>query len=221
MSVSMDSRLPICKVSPRSPKLCIHLASKTYRDVGICIFFLFSLFWASPCYADSLVDAAKLLKKGKCNDGLVVLNSLIDDGSSDALYLLGAMYHDGMCVEKDKLKSIDIMESLSGNDFIDAHTYLGLMFYKGDGVGKNIDTAMFYYNKAAVHDDAFAEYCIGAAYYNKSWSQYSPEQGIRWFKKSALKGYDKSCSALYKIYKDGMGVEINDHDARYWRRLCE
>jgi tetratricopeptide (TPR) repeat protein len=61
---------------------------------------------------------------------------------------------------------------------------LGCLYYAGNGVTKNVDTALQYYEKAAVKGDAGAQNGVGRCHYDMG--RY--EEAFKWFTKAAAQG---------------------------------
>ena len=80
---------------------------------------------------------------------------------------------------------------------------IGMIYKHGDGVEKNIDTALEWFTKSAEKGNAIAQNSAGRILYDEG--QY--QDAFKWFTKSAAQGYTYAQSNLAKCYEDGKGVK--------------
>lgn len=95
----------------------------------------------------------------------------------------------------------------ASNGDINAMKKLGYVYEKGDGTGKDIQQAVFWYEKAADRGDVMSMFNIGCIYDDGLIGTY--EEAIQWYEKAAAKG---SVSALHNLgfcYQRGHGVQTN------------
>ena len=70
-----------------------------------------------------------------------------------------------------------------------AQKNLGLMYYNGDGVGKDDKEAAYWYRLAAEQGDADAQYGLALIYEKGQGSTQDHKQAITWYKLAAEQGH--------------------------------
>ena len=100
---------------------------------------------------------------------------------------------------------------------------LGDCYYKGEGgVQKDLEKAVWYYEKAAEKGYAEAQYQIGFSYWSGDGVEEDHKMAVEWWKKAAEQGHAK---AQYKIgYCYALGEEVEeDHKmaVEWWRKAAE
>ena len=85
------------------------------------------------------------------------------------------------CLEKE----IENLEHLAKQNYAPAQSELGFIYYKN----QNYKTAAFWYLKAALQGDAFAQLNLGFMHFNGLGVPKNYEQAFYWFQQAALQGY--------------------------------
>ena len=83
---------------------------------------------------------------------------------------------------------------------------VGLCYEYGEGVEKNLETAVEYYHKAAQQGDADAQ-CMLGCYYGEGTKNPDFEKSFFWFQKSAEQGNLNAKFNLSSCYEYGEGVK--------------
>ena len=73
----------------------------------------------------------------------------------------------------------------------------------------------------AYKGDAEAQYQMGMFYLNGDDVDPNPEIAVHWLRLSAMQNYRLAQLQLAECYSLGVGVEVNDNSAEYWRRKAE
>jgi uncharacterized protein len=84
---------------------------------------------------------------------------------------------------------------------VDAQYNLGIMYYHGEGVEKDLDQAILWFQMAAEQDDADAQYNLGLMYGKGEGTKKDPKKSIEWFKKASNKGHEGAREILEKLLK--------------------
>ncbi len=84
---------------------------------------------------------------------------------------------------------------------VDAQYNLGIMYYHGEGIEKNLEEALFWFLKAAEQDDPDAQYNLGFMYGKGEGVEKSHEQSMQWFVKAAQQGHTEAREVLDKMMK--------------------
>mmetsp|Transcript_60195 Transcript_60195/g.120758 ORF Transcript_60195/g.120758 Transcript_60195/m.120758 type:complete len:246 (-) Transcript_60195:222-959(-) len=92
----------------------------------------------------------------------------------------------------------------------------------GKGVKKNVVEGIRLLHSAANQDDADAQFNLGTYYFTGELLKQDTAAALKWFKKAAKLGHDKSISNLGMMYSQGKGVTQDFAEAaRYYRRAAE
>lgn len=103
-----------------------------------------------------------------------------------------------------------LLTDAANNGMAEAQNMLGVCYYNGYGVEKNLDLALEWYTKGAENGNANAQYMLGLAYINSS--KYN--EAYHWFKKSAEQGNAYAQKELGMLYYWGRGV-VEDNDLAF------
>ncbi|KAB7886723.1 tetratricopeptide repeat protein [Poseidonibacter ostreae] len=147
----------------------------------------------------------KLDSKLKCYEKIVDKNSV-------AQLRLGIYY-----AEKNEFpKALTLLEKAKENKNFYANLPLGYLYFKGDGVEKDLEKS-FNYLKETANIDANAAYQLSRFYFEGIVIEKDINEGIRLMKSSANKGMKVAQSKLASIYKQGaFGVTKNEKEALIW-----
>lgn len=96
-----------------------------------------------------------------------------------------------------------------------AQIMLGALYSKGGAVERNDKLAAAWFEKAANHGNAEAQYQLGNLYEN---SQLPKDYKVAaaWYHKAAQQGSAKAQARLGVFYTEGMGVNKNTNEALLW-----
>ena len=84
---------------------------------------------------------------------------------------------------------------------VDAQYNLGIMYYHGEGIRKDLKEALYWFLKAAEQDDPDAQYNLGFMYGKGEGVEKSREQSMQWFLKAAQHGHTEAREVLDKMMK--------------------
>jgi TPR repeat protein len=99
----------------------------------------------------------------------------------------------------------------------DSELWLAACYELGiDGLPKDITEAMKWYRKAAEHDNALAQTCIGLSYFDGSNVPKDHGEAVKWFRKAAQHGEAQSEWMLGRCYLNGWGVIKDEAQAVKW-----
>jgi len=104
------------------------------------------------------------------------------------------------------------IRSLATRGEPDAQYHLGLMYWKGQEVERNIPEAMKWLREAAEKGHPRAQYTLGVVLSDGN----SLDDARVWFTRAALQGVREAQAALGSIYAAGTGVETNYVEAYKW-----
>ena len=117
-------------------------------------------------------------------------------------------------------EDIETIENRAEKGDADAQLDLGLMYYLGEGKGKNNTKAEEWIRKAAEQGQAEAQFNLGFLYSNgiSKDSEKSQKEAIIWYTKSAEQGNDSAQCNLGIAYAAGNGVQRDYNEAMRWLR---
>lgn len=99
---------------------------------------------------------------------------------------------------------------------------LGIMYYDGKGVKKNIAEAIKWTRRSAEQGFAEAQFNLGIYHYNGLDVSPNYTEAIKWISKSAQQGYVRAQYTLGHAYVHGNGVAENYTEAvRWYRKAAE
>ncbi len=95
---------------------------------------------------------------------------------------------------------------------VEAQLKLGDAYYFGKGTEKNLQQALFWYEKAAQQGNPKAQRALGAMYELGRGTAKQPEKAAYWYQKAAEQGLARAQTNLGILYETGEGVD-QDYDA--------
>ncbi len=101
---------------------------------------------------------------------------------------------------------------------ITSQNNLGVCYYYGYGVSKNLEEAIKWFRKAAKQGCVEAQSVLGSCYYNGYGIPQDLEKAVKWFSKAAEQGNAHAEYMLAICYYNGYGVSQNLKDAVIWFR---
>jgi TPR repeat protein len=106
---------------------------------------------------------------------------------------------------------------------------LGLKYFRGDGVPKDYDKAIYWYTEAAEQGNSYAQVNLGLCYLHRinavdalgnSVLEALLGENLRkaayWFTKAAEQGDVQGQFNIANLYENGAGVYQNTEQAKYW-----
>jgi len=104
-----------------------------------------------------------------------------------------------------------------------SQTYLGNLYFNGNGVDKDFSTAVEYYNKAANKGYAQSQFYLGDCYEHGYGVDKDLDLAMIWYKKAAEKGHAKAQSWLGDLYEYKYGSTQNEEDLKLaflWHKMA-
>ncbi len=97
-----------------------------------------------------------------------------------------------------------------------AQMAISLLYERGLGVGRNIDKAMYWYEKAALRGDPVIQNELGLKYFNGDGIPTNYDKAASWWLKSAASGHVEAQYSLALMYVNGTGFTKNIALAMKW-----
>jgi TPR repeat protein len=120
-----------------------------------------------------------------------------------------AAYEAGNYAEAFKLFTLLAEEGDS-----DAQFCLGYMYDNGEGVEKDFQKAVYWYEKAATQGDVYAQFNLAVMY--DSGERVDRQKAVYWYEQAAEQGNIHAQSNLGSKYYVGEGIERDLQKAFYW-----
>jgi hypothetical protein len=119
---------------------------------------------------------------------------------------------------KDYDTALSIWRNLADEGSADAQYALGDAYFKGQGVSRDLNESMKWFERAAKSGNARAMFNIGAAYWEGNGTRQSYAEAVEWWEKSAATGQSEAQYNLGLAYYFGKGVEKDLDHALKWIR---
>ena len=133
-------------------------------------------------------------------------------GDANAQYLVGALlYRDKSYAEAIKYLKKSVAQ---GNS--DAQLLLGIMYYEGKAVNKDINKGIKLITKAAKQGNIKAQVAIAGEYSKGDILEKDYEKSYKWGIKAARQGNVESQRLVGMLYAYGMGVAQDKEKAKWW-----
>ena len=100
----------------------------------------------------------------------------------------------------------------------DAQYYLGLCYYRGEGIKQNYEDAVKWYRKAADQGNANAQYRLGYCYEHGEGVPLDYEEAVKWYRKAAEQGYGDAQYKLGFCYENTLEY---DEAVEWYRKAAE
>ena len=140
---------------------------------------------------------------------LEITNQCLEKNEYDLLFILGKLYHEGFGVSQNfDLAYENYTKSIkkSNNDMAKAYSMnnLGSMFLLGEGVIKDIDKALEYFQRSAELGNDTAMLNLGLLYFNGELVDRDYQVAFEYFNNAATKFNGKSLNMLGYYYEVGL-----------------
>ena len=98
----------------------------------------------------------------------------------------------------------------------EAQYHVGEMYFKGDGVTRDVRQAAKWYLRAAEQGYVDAQNKLGVAYYNGWGVERDYKEAVKWYQRAATRDNDEAQVALGNMYYNGTGVVKSYVNAVWW-----
>jgi TPR repeat protein len=140
-----------------------------------------------------------------------------EQGSVEAQYRLGSMYHDGDGVPHDYKEALKWWTKAAEQGDRAAQMAIALMYHTGDGVPQDYTEAAKWWTKAAQAGDLQAQHRLGLMYLDGRGVQQDVNEALAWLTKAAGMGAVESQILLALTYSGrDNGIPANHAEAAKW-----
>ena len=121
---------------------------------------------------------------------------------------------------EDYSTALRFLKPLAEKGDDESRYYMGLMYYKGQGVIQNEKAAVKWYRLAAKQENADAQFQLGWMYNNGHGVPKDYKTAAKWYRLAAEQGHARAQSYLGVMYEQGQGVSQDDKTAVKWYTLA-
>ncbi len=137
--------------------------------------------------------------------------------------LLSAMTFEEVYTIKEiqgTMKALSAYKELAYNNDLRALHELGLIYFNGDGIAKNINQAVEYFEKASDLGNLESTYTLGKIYLSNQTHFHNPKKAYNLFVDAANKNHSKSQLMIGRFLLIGEIVSIDYEKALHYFRLA-
>lgn len=149
------------------------------------------------------LDAINFIKNGYCEAGLLNLKKESNLNNSEALYILGELYQNGLCVERNFDIAISYYEKAALFGSIDALVNLGCIYKNLN----NLEKAFYYFSLSANLNSFIGQFNLGTMYEFGIYVSKDYSLAFKYYSLSAEQGYIFAYLNLGYLYAEGLGVK--------------
>ncbi len=128
--------------------------------------------------------------------GLFWIRSASQGGYMPATFCLSKLYRDGVLVEQDMGRSVELLMEVANYGDAKAESNLALCYATGEGVPQDYVKAVEWYKKAANKGNADAQINLGICYCNGYGVPQNQDKAIEWWTKAANQGNEYAIKEL-------------------------
>ncbi len=143
--------------------------------------------------------------------------TLDDTESVVQAYEKGLNYYLGRGVPQNSQRAAAFFEQAANTQNHSAAQFnLGVLYERGEGVQKDLDTAVRWYEKAAQQNNVKAQYNLGYLLLEGFGMPKNPVTALQWLEKAAHQGYAPAEYQVGCAYLEAKGVPHNRSVALEW-----
>lgn len=191
--------------------------------------------WYLKAAQNGDAEAQYWMGEHDCDKAYYWFSKAAKQGHIDAIYDLGEYYFEGVCdVVQDSKKGIEMLTKAANAGLGDAAEKLADKYYKGEGVTRNYEKAVYWYTIAANNPPgAFlnsryingpspeAQNMLGLCYRDGNGVMRDYKKAVYWFRRAAECGYSDAQKNLSECYRKGLGVPVSSSQAAWWLNLSK
>lgn len=120
----------------------------------------------------------------------------------------------------DYVAALKELKPLATKGHAQAQNYLGVMYFKGYGVTKDVQVAFKWFNRAAEQGHANDQFLLGFMYNHGQGVTQDYEAAFNWYKLAAEQGHAKAQYKLGGMYSLGQGIAQDYIRAHMWLNIA-
>jgi TPR repeat protein len=183
----------------------------------LIVFFILGVFFTNTvaCANPSLQEGLNAYNNKNYKEAYNIFSILSQEGNSQAQYILGSMYLDGIGVKKDYKKAYELfMQSAKQNNSFGEYA-LGYLYKHGLGVKKDLSKTLYWWEKSAKENNRDALYGLGFLYSMGQGVELNYKKSFEYWEKASYLGSNYAQYRLGLLYYEG-NIEKNYVYAYAW-----
>ncbi|MCR4954739.1 MAG: leucine-rich repeat protein [Treponema sp.] len=130
-----------------------------------------------------------------------------DKNAAQYKFYLGVIYADGLVVEQNAKKALELYLESADAGYGTALFQLGCYYYEGITVEKDLQKAISYFEKAALAGDSNSMNYLGLIYFQGADVEKDDVKAFEYFKRAAENGREVLKANLAYVYENGIGTK--------------
>jgi len=160
--------------------------------------------------------------QGHYQEAARIWRPLAEQGMSDAQFNLGALYNNGLGVERDMATAVRWYRKAAEQGYAVAQYNVGVAYARGLGVSSDAGQAARWWRLAAAQNHSEAQFSLGLIYANGHGVDTSMSDAARWWRSAADNGHAVAQFNLGVLYSKGEGVDKCAVQAvNWWRQSAD
>jgi len=161
---------------------------------------------------------ALLIDRGATGEGLRHIQRAADAGSSEGLHRLALIYARGEAgVARNDSRAVELFQRAAEKGHARAQLNLGTLYFRGQGVQRDLIQARAWLEKAAAGGDPYALYALGRAMSESEGAATAdPTRAADLFRRAADKGHPLAALRYGMALDEGSGVKKDPAAAQRW-----
>jgi TPR repeat protein len=161
---------------------------------------------------------AVLLDRGNNAEGLRVLQHAVDAGSSEAAQRLAVIFAEGLSgTPRNDTRAAELFEKAAAAGNQRAQINIGILYFRGQGVSRDLMQSRAWLEKAAAGDDPFALYALGRVMEISDGAAVADfTRAADLYRRAAEKGHPLAALRYGLALQEGSGVRRDLAAAQKW-----
>jgi TPR repeat protein len=162
-------------------------------------------------------DLLSILQKITPHDDIIhFLEMQKENGSIEAISIIGHLYEIGQGYEKDEVKAFECFLEAAQKGNSQSQLKIGLMYLHGKNIEKNEKEAFKWFMKSTKNNGSKSNYIIGLMYFQGVGVEQNDKESVIWLESSAMQNNVSAQYLLSTMYLNGEGVNKDKEKAFFW-----
>lgn len=158
-----------------------------------------------------------LLDRGATKEGVLWLQRAVDGGSIEGTHRLALAFAEGAGTQRNDARAVELFEKAAEADHKRAQLNLGTLYFRGQGVPRDLIQARSWLEKAASDGDPYALYALGRAMSeNLGPAIADPVRAADLYRHAAEKGHPFAALRYALALVEGNGAKRDQATAQRW-----
>ena len=160
-----------------------------------------AIMWLARVYSTGSMtfDADKAQAIKLAASVLSDIESMADGGNTEAMFLMGTVYAEGLAKPVDPERAVDWYRLAAANGNTLALHNMGNVYASGTGVPQSHEQAVNWWRLAAEKGDAIPQLRLATMYEEGRGVEKDLEQAVKWYSQSASRGNQSAAAALSRL----------------------